>query len=512
MRPRFYGTLVLSLLSFSLFAETPDTILLHGKVYTGDPAHFAQAIAISGKRIMAVGTDAEIEALATHSTDRYDLNGAVVIPGLNDAHVLVAIGPEQQRIATTETAKFDEVKAALEWITDESAIDMWIGGVIGPDVLRDPRMNSAWLDKITHNRRVMLETASGHAGVWSDSALSSIHAGSLSDPAGGWFSHDSQGKLDGKAYEYAHFMLKQRLADLADDNRIETAIHDATANALVKGVTTLQNVSLLPYSRFHRALRRADVKARVRELELVIPGAPSAAGHPTVYVIDGTPLDHTAAVSGVYPGTKDENGKVNFTTDQIVAFLNATKQAAQQPLFDVAGDRAIRIVLDAVDAAAIPPATHVRIDRGDGMSGDLLVRAVKSGVVVVATPARFDLRAFYPQQQAVFALKTMLANKVPLAFGSEGGSSNPFVTIMNAVNNGSESITVAQAVDAFSAGGAYAEMTDKDKGTLAPGKLADLAVLSQDIFHIPSSSLPQTGALMTMIDGKVVSGALMPAK
>ena len=140
---RLNPLLPLLLLSFPLFAETPDTVLLHGKVYTGDPAHFAQAIAIGGKRVMAVGTDAEIEALASHSTDKYDLNGAVVIPGLNDAHVQLAIGPERQKIQTTEAATFDEVKAALEWITSESGGDTWVGGVIGPDVLRDPRMNSA---------------------------------------------------------------------------------------------------------------------------------------------------------------------------------------------------------------------------------------------------------------------------------------------------------------------------------------------------------------------------------
>ena len=62
------------------------------------------------------------------------------------------------------------------------------------------------------------------------------------------------------------------------------------------------------------------------------------------------------------------------------------------------------------------------------------------------------------------------------------------------------------------AGGAYAEMEDKEKGTLAPGKLADLAVLSQDIFHVSASSLPETGALMTMVDGKIVSGALNRVK
>lgn len=500
--------LLLSLVSLSLYAETADTVLLHGKVYTGDPAHFAQAIAISGKRILAVGTDAEISALADHSTTKLDLNGALVIPGMNDAHFQLSVGPDRMRLATTEAASFDEVRAALESIADESAGDMWIGGVIGPAVLRDPRITSAWLDKVTNRRRVMLETNSGHAGVWSDSALTSIHAGSLADPDGGSFGHDAQGHFDGKAYEYAHFMLKQRLADLEDDEQIQTAIHNASVDALMHGVTTLQNVSLLPYSRFHRAAQRTDVRTHIREMELVVPGAPSTATHPTSYVIDGTPVDRSAAISGIYPGTKDENGKVNFTTDQIVALLTATKQAAQQPMFDVAGDRAIRIVLDAVDAAALPPTTHVRIDRGDGLFGDLLPRAAKGGVVVVATPSRFDLRPLYPKEQTVFALKTIVASKIPLAFGSEGGSSNPFVAIQNAVNNGAESLTVAQALDALTLGGAYAEMAEKDKGTLAAGKLADLAVLTQDIFHVSSSSIPETRAVMTMVDGRVVSGSL----
>src|SRR6478609_7522212 len=91
---------VLSLVSLSLYAETADTVLLHGKVYTGNPEHFAQAIAIGGKRILAVGTDAEISALADHGTTKLDLRGAVVIPGLNDAHAQITPMPPRLRIAT----------------------------------------------------------------------------------------------------------------------------------------------------------------------------------------------------------------------------------------------------------------------------------------------------------------------------------------------------------------------------------------------------------------------------
>src|SRR5437762_3887368 len=150
---RFLG-LFLSLFPFALFAETADVVLLHGKVYTGDPAHFAQAIAIGGKRILAVGTDAEVSALADHSTKKFDLGGALVIPGLNDAHTQITPMPPRMRVQTTEAATFDDVRAALEWVSSESAADMWISGIIGPDLLRDSRMNSAWLDKVTNHRRV----------------------------------------------------------------------------------------------------------------------------------------------------------------------------------------------------------------------------------------------------------------------------------------------------------------------------------------------------------------------
>ena len=503
--------LLLALFPFALFAETADTVLLHGKVYTGDPAHFAQAIAISGKRILAVGTDAEIGALADRSTTKLDLNGAVVIPGLNDAHSQITPMPPRMRMTTVESASFDDVKAALEWASSESPAEMWITGVINASVLRDPRMTSAFLENVTTHHRVILETSSGHASLWSDSALSAIRAGSMSDPVGGWYGHDSQGRVDGRAFEYAHYSLKQKLAYLAEDQEVQQTIQEALANDIAHGVTSIQNVTLFPYSQFHRAVNRSDVPVRVREMEMIVPGEPSKASHPISYVIDGTPLERTAAISGVYPGTKDENGRLNFTTDQIAALLNASKQSGQQPLFDVAGDRAVRILLDAAAAAAIDPAMRLRIERGDGLAGDLLARAAKAGVVVVAAPSRFEMRSMYPQQQPVFLLKTLLANKIPLALGSDG-TANPFSVIEAAVTNGAESLTVAQAVDAFTAGSAYAEMAEKEKGTLAAGKLADLAVLTQDIFHVPSSSLPETRSALTMINGKIVHGGLPPIR
>jgi predicted amidohydrolase YtcJ len=103
-------------------------------------------------------------------------------------------------------------------------------------------------------------------------------------------------------------------------------------------------------------------------------------------------------------------------------------------------------------------------------------------------------------------LKSLLAAGIPLALGSDGPT-NPYLDIMFAANPGnrpSEAITREQAVTAYTLTSAYAEFQEKEKGTIEPGKLADIAVLSQDIFTVPAEELPKTVSVLTLVGGKVV--------
>jgi predicted amidohydrolase YtcJ len=103
-------------------------------------------------------------------------------------------------------------------------------------------------------------------------------------------------------------------------------------------------------------------------------------------------------------------------------------------------------------------------------------------------------------------LKSLLDAGIPLALGSDGPT-NPYLNILFASmhpNNPAEAISREQAVMAYTSGSAYAEFAEKDKGTLEPGKLADLAVLSQDIFKVPPPELPKTQSILTMVGGKIV--------
>jgi predicted amidohydrolase YtcJ len=156
----------------------------------------------------------------------------------------------------------------------------------------------------------------------------------------------------------------------------------------------------------------------------------------------------------------------------------------------------------------------VRIEHGDGLLADLVPRARRLGVIIVQNPTHFDPKLtsvvdrFGPNHQ-FFPLRSLLKAGIPLAIGSDGPM-NPGLNIMLATIHPAwpdEAITREQAVEAYTRRSAYAEFAEGDKGTIEPGKLADLAVLSQDIFQVPLPELPRTQSVLTLVGGNVVFDA-----
>jgi predicted amidohydrolase YtcJ len=136
------------------------------------------------------------------------------------------------------------------------------------------------------------------------------------------------------------------------------------------------------------------------------------------------------------------------------------------------------------------------------------------GIIVVQNPSHLTgLKALYGTTgTSMQPLKSLLDAGIPLALGSDGPI-NPYLNILFASmhpNRPAEAISREQAVMAYTTGSAYAEFAEKDKGSLEPGKLADLAVLSQDIFKVPPPELPKTQAVLTMVGGKIVYRKSIP--
>jgi predicted amidohydrolase YtcJ len=165
--------------------------------------------------------------------------------------------------------------------------------------------------------------------------------------------------------------------------------------------------------------------------------------------------------------------------------------------------------------AVAPPeqwrAKRVRIEHGDGLLPDLIPVAKDFGVVVVINPTHLAVRPLYPKG-GYMPVRSLLKAGIPVAIGSDDVP-NPFRDIAAVTGSDPESITRAEALDLFTRGSAYAEMAEADKGTIANGKLADLAILSVDILTAPADRLASAKSLLTIVDGKVVyNGGVLSAK
>ena len=189
---------------------------------------------------------------------------------------------------------------------------------------------------------------------------------------------------------------------------------------------------------------------------------------------------------------------------------------AARLMFHTSGYPSAAAMLDAMDATGgkkVWYGKRVRFEHGDGLFPDLVPRAKEMGIVVVQNPTHFDPRLLSGPASPGFKesqpFRSLIAAGIPVAIGSDGPM-NPYLNIMMAcIDPGrpSEAITREQAVTAYTLTSAYAEFAEKEKGSLEPGKLADLAVLSQDIFTVPIPELPKTESVLTLVGGKIVYDA-----
>jgi predicted amidohydrolase YtcJ len=516
----------------ALAQQPPDLIIINAKVYTADPANrTAEAIAIRGDRIVGVGTTQQILSMAEPKTRTVDAEKHLVVPGFNDAHTHQSPYPmERFTLALNHDPSFEDLQLALGNATEETPEGPWIMGSIGPKILSDARVNGASLDKASHNRKVVLVSFTGHGIVMSGTAMQALHLGG-SDPMGGWFERDAGGRLTGKAFEYADDAVMRKLADTVSDADESEQLRAYVDNALRHGVTSIQNMSHLSALRYDKVLRHTAFPMRIRLIRF--PGT-SASGPDLTdgatlpvtsrerpldtimgwkWILDGTPIEQGAATRTNYANTT-ANGRINFTPEQLATLVKAAFASPQQWLFHVSGDRTTAALFEAMRAVAPPEqwrAKRVRIEHGDGLLPDLIPVAKDFGVVVVVNPTHFMAKSLYPKG-AYMPLRSLLKAGIPVAIGSDDDP-NPFRDLAAAVAHPdpAESITLAEAIDLYTRGSAYAEFAENDKGTIANGKLADLAVLSQDI--LGKGNLAETASMLTIVNGTIVyNAAELPVK
>jgi predicted amidohydrolase YtcJ len=521
-------------------AEKADLILAGGKVFTGDPARpWAEAVAIAGERILAVGTSAEVRPLADEGTRVIELQKRVVVPGFNDAHMHVGggLGPGVDLALRSKDPALADVVSALATEAGRAPAGTWLRGVIGVSVLDDPAATRATLDPVTPNHPVLLTGWTGHGCLLNSAALRALGVGDEEpDPPGGWFGRvRGTALLSGIAHEYARWRLERRLGERVPQADAVANVRRYVQEALRLGITSVQDMgTALAAPRLAELLREAGapLRWRVMRFSLERPSADDASegrGRDEKvgvvvwgrkWILDGTPVERLAATRRPYADRPAWTGRLDFPPGEIRAAVEQARRDREPIMFHVSGDAAAAAALTALEASGGPEvwrALRPRFEHGDGLAPDLVPRAAALGVIVVQNPSHLTLpeimfaRFGYENMAGYQPMKSLLAAGVPLALGSDGPPS-PFLNILFAVThptNRREALTREQAIAAYTRGSAFAEFAETEKGTLAPGMLADLAVLSQDVFTVEEGRLPETTSVLTVIGGRVVYDAPM---
>ena len=527
-----------------------DTIITNARVYTVDQSHpLAEAVAIIGDRIVAVGTSAEIDGWRNEKTNVIDGRGHLLLPGFNDAHVHFVSGGEQLdsinlRDAATPEAFRDKVAQRVkitkkgEWITGGD----WDEQKWNPAVLPTKEL----IDAVSPDTPVMVTRYDGHISLANSYALKLAGVTAKTKaPAGGEIVRDKNGNPTGVLKDAAQALVFDKVPDLTHDQRVRAAKR-ALAHAASLGVTSVQDmaVSYADIAVYSELAEKGELTTRVYVAPMLEGwadfakiGVRRAWGSPYLRFgalktfADGSLGATTAYFFQPYtdaPNTRgllsDELHPISAERDRLIKADAAHLQICAHAI----GDEAISTMLDLfhdVLKANGPADRRWRIEHSQHMAEKDFKRYAELGVIASVQPyhaiddGRFAEKRIGPDRiKRTYAFRTFLDNKVRLAFGTDWTVAplNPMWTIYAAVTRATldgknpngwvpeQKLTVAESVEAYTMGSAYAEFQENVKGSITPGKYADMVLLSDDIFKVQPAAIKDVQVEIAMMGGKVV--------
>jgi predicted amidohydrolase YtcJ len=521
--------------------QPPDLVIVNARIFTNQSERpWAEALAVTGDRLAAVGRTAEVRKLAGKTTRIVDAGGRLVVPGFNDAHAHPGAELPGVRINEGMGQPVDPTFAEVRKLVAEAAATAlpgtWILGTIGARIIDDLEATRFDLDKESPDHPVFLQAWTGHGTFFNTRAMQAFGLGEAEpDPPGGLYTRLKRGgradTLSGFAHEYAEFRLVRQLHAKAGDEAFVAGVRAFAAEAVRLGVTSVQAMMVdQDAERVAPLLAAADLPIRLRLVRFPLeapagwrpPGEQPPADETgervkvsgTKWIVDGTPIERLAFQTFDYADRPGWRGRPNFTATALRPMFERALEAREPLMLHVGGDAGIDMVFTAMEQAGSPlrwQSRRPRVEHGDLITRAQLDRARKLGVVLVQNPSHFAIgdllkARFGARNEGAQLLKSVAEAEVPLALGSDGPL-NPFLNLMFATlhpNNPAEALSREQAVRAYTWGAAYAEFAEDRKGTLAPGMLADLAMLSQDIFTVPPDALPATRSVLTVVGGRVV--------
>ncbi|MFN8654351.1 MAG: amidohydrolase [Gemmatimonadales bacterium] len=566
-RPALAALLLVSACSTPAPPANPaDLVLLHGRVVTLDSANpVAQAIAIKGDRLMAVGSDSAIEAMVGPRTNQVDLKGQLAIPGLIEGHGhFMGLGRSRLQLNLTRAKKWDDIVSMVGASTRDIADGAWVMGRgwhqekwDGPPAGAVEGMPvHASLDSISPKNPVFLVHASGHAAMVNGLALKLAGIDRHTpNPPGGEILKGPDGEPTGVLRETAQGLVRKALGEwqaqrTPEEQEAEAlkAVELAGEDVLSKGITSFQDAgsSFATIDFFRRLAKQGklpvrlyvmvggestdSLKARLRDYRMLGFGRGFLTVRAIKLVADGALGSRGAWLLQPYEDLKTSTGLA--TTPPKV--LEERARIALADSFQVAthaiGDRANREVLDVYErvmggrtdlrwrvehAQHLDPADQPRFARLGVIASMQGIHATSDGPWVLKRlgAARAEAGAYV--WHTLLASGAVVTNGTDVPVEDADPIASFDATVRRKLPDGSEfypaqKMTRDEALRAYTASNAWAAFEEQEKGRLVPGMLADVTVLSRDIMTVPEDSIVGTKAVYTIVGGKIAYQAKAP--
>jgi predicted amidohydrolase YtcJ len=525
-----YAAIVLALLAVPTHTQAADpaTLIVHGRAWTANRNQpWAEAIAVRGDRILAVGSRDEIDRRMGDDTQIIDAGDGLVVPGLIDSHIhLIDGGLQLTRVQLRDAASRVEFSRRIGDFTKKLKPGEWITGGDWDHTLWGGELPSRdWIDSVTSETPVWINRLDGHMALANTAAMRAARIGDdVADVSGGEIVRDAAGRPTGVFKDNAMSLIDRAVPEVSLDEQVN-ATFAAMDYLAERGVIAVHHMGTWQHVDVFRAARqRGKFKTRVyacvplntwerlaKEVRDRGRGDEWLAIGGLKGFVDGSLGSHTAAMLEPFTDAPSDRGLLVNTEEDLEYWTREADRAGLQVVVHAIGDRANRLQLEIFERVANdngPRDRRFRIEHAQHIAPEDIPRFAKLGVIASMQPYHTIDDGRWAEavigrrrSETSYAFRSLLDAGARLAFGSDWSVAPPtpiegiYAAVTRRTLDGKhptgwipeQKITVEEALRAYTIDAAYAAFTETDLGSLEPGKLADMVIVDRNLTHVGES-------------------------